>query len=616
MQTLMGEGGIWFTGLTCIGFMALVAWISWAKTRGTVETREGYFLAGRGLGASFIAGSLLLTNLSAEQLIGLNGSAYGYNLSSMGWEVTAAVATVAMALIFLPKYLAGAFTTLPQFLNDRFDPTVRRMSVVLFMLGYGLVTIPSVLYSGSLAVIAFFDVPALAGLGEFEALVAMIVVIGVVGSIYAIFGGLRAVAISDTLNGVGLLIIGVAVPVFGLMALGDGDFGSGLARLTTENPEKLNAIGGPKDPTPFGTLFTGMVFANLFYWCTNQYVIQRTLGASSLAEGQKGVLLSGFFKILVPFLMMIPGVIAFHLYGPGLGSIDEAYPRLISDVLPFWMSGFFLAVLLGAVFSSFNSLLNSAATLFAIDIYGPSRERASGRAVSDADLVRVAKMASLVIALFSFVAAPLLYFAQDGLFQIIRKFTGFYNIPTVVIVMVGLFTRRVPALGAKIVIIFHIIAYGILRFDLAPLLGGLDPALSGGPEGPLSELGDFMGQTSQSFGLNSLFELHFIHQYAVLFVIEVGIMLACGAWKPRKEAWQFTRNEQVDMTEWRFAKPLAATLLNCVLGVYLLFSPLGVANVGGVSGWFGPLIAALLAANAAMWGWAMMREEKPAFASS
>lgn len=543
--------------------MALVGVISWAKTRGTADTKDGYFLAGRGLGATFIAGSLLLTNLSAEQLIGLNGSAYGSNLSSMGWEVTAAIATVAMALIFLPKYLAGAFTTLPEFLNDRFDPTVRRMSVVLFMLGYGLVTIPSVLYSGSLAVIAFFDVPALTGMGDFESLVATVVVIGVIGSIYAVFGGLRAVAVSDTLNGIGLLVIGVAVPVFGLMALGDGDFGAGLARLTTENPEKLNAIGSASDPTPFGTLFTGMVFANLFYWCTNQYVIQRTLGARSLAEGQKGVLFSGFFKILVPFLMMIPGVIAFHLYGPGLGRIDEAYPRLIRDVLPLWMSGFFLAVLLGAVFSSFNSLLNSAATLFSLDVYAPALKRKP----SDAELVRVAKLASLVIALFSFAVAPLLSFAQEGLWQIIRIFTGFYNIPTVVIVIVGLFTRRVPALGAKIVIVFHVIAYGLLRFVYADEV-----------------------------------TLHFLHQYAVLFVIEVAIMLGCGALAPRAQAWRFTRNEQVDMTQWRFAKPLAGTLLSCVVAVYLLFSPLGIASPSGPGAGFAVLLGALVLANGVAWG--------------
>lgn len=550
--------------------MGLVAWISWRKTRGSVDSKDGYFLAGRGLSSVFIAGSLLLTNLSAEQLIGLNGSAYGYNLSSMAWEVTAAVATIAMALIFLPRYLAGAFTTLPEFLNDRFDGDVRRLSVILFMLGYGLVTIPSVLYSGSIAVMQLFNIPELLNLDYFTALVTTVVAIGLVGSVYAIFGGLKAVAVSDTINGIGLLIIGILVPVLGLIALGDGNFGDGMTKLVNDHPDKLNAIGKPDDPTPFGTLFTGMLFANLFYWCTNQYVIQRTLGAASLAEGQKGVLFSGFFKVLVPFMMMIPGVIAFHLYGPGLGSIDQAYPRLIRDVMPVYLAGFFLAVLLGAVFSSFNSLLNSAATLFCLDVYGPMRK---GKA-TDQELVRMAKIASIVIALFSFVVAPMLYFAEQGLWQIIRVFTGFYNIPTVVIVIMGLFTRRVPALGAKLVIAFHVIAYGLLRFVF-------DEDIT----------------------------LHFLHQYAILFGIEILIMLVCGALWPREKAWEFTLNAKVDLTPWRYAKPLAATLFSCVVGLYLLFSSIGVASKDGFGSLFYSLIASIILANIIYWTWARNRPQ-------
>ncbi|MEO1576589.1 MAG: solute:sodium symporter family transporter, partial [Pseudomonadota bacterium] len=385
-------------------------------------------------------------NLSAEQLIGLNGTAYGFNFSSMAWEVTAAFATICMALIFLPRYLAGAFTTLPEFLNNRFDDGVRRMTVVLFLVGYGLITIPSVLYSGSIAVLKLFDVPALLGVSYPQGLLITIVAIGCLGAAYAVFGGLRAVAVSDTINGIGLLIVGVTVPVLGLAMLGEGSVRDGLAVVTTVDTHKLNAIGAATDPTPFGTLFTGMIFANLFYWCTNQYVIQRTLAARNLAEGQKGVLLSGFFKVMVPFMMMLPGTIAFHLYGPDLATIDLAYPTLIRDVLPVWMAGFFLAVLLGAVFSSFNSLLNSAATLFVLDVYAPLK----AQPLSDEALVRVAKIASVVIALFSFAVAPLLQFAPEGLWQIIRIFTGFYNIPIIAIVIVGLFTRRVPALAAKV----------------------------------------------------------------------------------------------------------------------------------------------------------------------
>ena len=545
--------------------MGLVAWISYQKTRGVVDTRDGYFLAGRGLSAVFIAGSLLLTNLSAEQLIGLNGSAYGFNLSSMGWEVTAAFATICMAFVFLPRYLAGAFSTLPEFLNDRFDDDVRRLSVILFMLGYGLVTIPSVLYSGSIAVLQLFDVPELFNIPYSQSLVFTIIAIGSVGAVYAVFGGLRAVAVSDTLNGIGLLLIGIAVPILGLSLLGGGSVAEGLTIITNNNTEKLNAIGSSTDPTPFATLFTGMIFANLFYWCTNQYVIQRTLAAKNLAEGQKGVLFSGFFKVLVPFLMMIPGVIAFHLYGAvggegGLASIDLAYPQLIRDVLPVYAMGFFLAVLLGAVFSSFNSLLNSAATLFCLDVYVPFQEARTDKAVSDRQLLKVAKRASIVIALFSFVVAPLLQFAPDGLWQIIRIFTGFYNIPVIAIVMVGLFTQHVPALGPKLVIGFHIIAYGLLKFVFDPFV-----------------------------------TLHFLHLYGILFFLEVGIMLWVGHLYPRAEAWSFTVNNKVDMQPWRFAVPCATLLMSCVVALYLLFSPIGL--VGGLSEAFWPMILALVSLN-------------------
>ena len=557
------------TLVSCAFFMALVAFISYRQSKDESNSRDGYFLAGRGLSAVFIAGSLLLTNLSAEQLIGLNGSAYGFNLSSMAWEVTAAVATIAMAFVFLPRYLAGAFSTLPEFLNNRFDDDVRRLTVVLFMLGYGLVTIPSVLYSGSIAVLQLFDIPAMFDISYSKSIALTIVVIGSVGGVYAIFGGLRAVAVSDTLNGLGLLLIGIAVPILGLSLLGEGSAVTGLKIIATTNTDKLNAIGSSADPTPFATLFTGMIFANLFYWCTNQYVIQRTLGAKSLAEGQKGVLFSGFFKVLVPFMMMIPGVIAFHLYGgpdsaSGLTSIDLAYPQLIRDVLPNYASGFFLAVLLGAVFSSFNSLLNSAATLFCLDVYEPWKKSRGHTDVSDQHILKVAKIASIVIALFSFVVAPLLQFAPDGLWQIIRIFTGFYNIPVITIVIVGLFTNHVPALGAKVVIGFHVIAYGLLKFVL-----------------------------------DDVVTVHFIHLYGILFGAEVLIMLVIGYFFPVSTPWTYQNIEKVDMQPWRLRVPCATTLISCVIGLYLLFSPVGI--VGGLSQLFLPLVGGLIAVNIAVW---------------
>ena len=544
----MESDQIFFTLLSCVFFMGLVGWISYQKTKGSVDDKDGYFLAGRGLTGIFIAGSMLLTNLSAEQLIGLNGSAYGYNMSAMAWEVTAGFATIVMAILFLPRYLAGAFTTLPGFLKNRFDDDVRRLTVILFMVGYGLVTIPSILYSGSVAVLRLFDVPSLLNINYEPALYLTVLAVGSIGSIYAVFGGLKAVVVSDTINGIGLLIIGLLVPTLGLIVLGDGSFVEGLTIVATTETHKLNAVGSATDPVPFGTIFTGMIFANLFYWGTNQYVIQRTLGAASLAEGQKGVLLSGYFKLLVPFMMMIPGIIAFHLYsnsGQELLSIDLAYPQLVKDVLPLYLSGFFLAVLLGAVFSSFNSLLNSAATLFVLDVYQPLVKSE----LSDAQLIKVAKIASVVIALFSFMVAPLLQYAPEGLWQIIRIFTGFYNIPVIAVVLVGLFTQRVPALGAKIAIIFHVLAYALLKFVLDV-------------------------------------ELNFIHIYAVLFFIEVGIMLLVGHFRPTTTDWTYDNEAKVSLVPWRYAYPASFVLLAGIALSYVLFSPVGLVDGLSDSFWY------------------------------
>lgn len=546
--------------ISCIATLVAVAYVSYRLTRTTVSDRDGYFLAGRGLGAPFIAGSLLLTNLSAEQLIGLNGSAYGYNLSAMAWEVTAAIATIAMAFFFLPRYLKGGFTTLPEFLAQRYDEDARRLSVILFLLGYGLVTIPSVLYSGSVAVLKILNIPELLSLGYMASLWVTVIVIGLTGALYAILGGLRAVAVSDTFNGVGLLIVGVMVPFLGLKLLGQGDFGQGVSRLVQEHPEKLNAIGSAADPVPFGTLFTGMIFANLFYWCSNQYVIQRTLAARSLADGQKGVLLSGFFKVLVPFFMMIPGVIAYHLYGPGLSSIDLAYPQLVKDVFPMWLMGFFLAVLLGAVFSSFNSLINSAATLFTLDVIQPMRRRPLG----DASLIRVAKWLSVLIAITSVAVAPLLQFAPEGLWQIIRIFTGFYNIPMIVIVLVGMTTVRVPGVAVKTVIGFHVVTYGVFQFLLK----------------------DFI-------------DIHFLHLYAILFVLEVGIMLTYGVLRPAAPRRVLQQTVSIDMHPWRHGVACSVTLFSSVIALYVLFSPLGLVGGMGPIFWFVLSVLALI--NAAVW---------------
>lgn len=548
-----------FTLISCAFFIGIVAWYSYYKTKNTVSSSGGFFLGGRGLTGGFIAGALILTNLSAEQLIGLNGQGYQNNLSSMGWEVTAGFSVIILATILLPKYLGGAFTTLPEFINNRFDKQTRLLIVLLFMVGYGFITIPSVLYSGSLAVLQIFDIPHMFHITYEQSIWVIVWIIGIIGMLYAILGGLKAIAISDTLNGIGLLIVGVLVPILGFIALGNGSLLEGMKTIATNHPEKLNAIGSNKDDVPFGSIFTGMIFANLFYWGTNQYVIQRTLGAKSLAEGQKGALFTGFLKILVPFLMMIPGVIAFHLYGSGLKNMDLAYPTLVKDVFPTFLDGFFLAVLLGAVFSSFNALLNSASTLFVYDIY----KVLINNKATDRQMIRISQWFGVILALVTFFISPMLMNAPQGLWTIIRQFTGFFNIPIIAIVLVGIFAKRVPAIAPKIVIISHVIVYYLLIWGL-PMFFKYEMAIN------------------------------FIYIQGVLFVIEVLVMLIIGMINPLAIPFKFSPSPKVDMTPWKYTIPVTVLLLGAIVFTFILFSPIGLAAQHHiVSSWFWPSIVLL-----------------------
>ncbi|MBL4604481.1 MAG: solute:sodium symporter family transporter, partial [Flavobacteriaceae bacterium] len=266
--------------LAFLGFTLLVAIIAYYKSRKTSEsTSDGYFLGGRSLTGVVIAGSLLLTNLSTEQIVGLNGAAFKEGILAMAWETLAAVAMVITAVFLLPRYLKGGITTIPQFLERRYDTTTKAITSGLFLTGYAVILLPIVLYYGALAINTMFDVPAFLGVTENVALWITVWIIGIIGSIYAIFGGLKAVAVSDTVNAVGLLIGGLMIPVFGLWAIGDGSLSDGISTLMNTHPEKFKSLGGEGSSIPFSTIFTGMMLVQLFYWGTNQAIIQRALGA-------------------------------------------------------------------------------------------------------------------------------------------------------------------------------------------------------------------------------------------------------------------------------------------------------------------------------------------------
>lgn len=545
--------------LSFVGFTALVAVISYLATRNTNEkSSDGYFLGGRSLTAGVIAGSLLLTNLSTEQIVGLNGNAYSEGILVMAWETLAAIAMVVTAVFLLPRYLKGGLTTVPQFLARRFDTTTKTITSGLFLTGYVVVLLPIILYSGSVAISGMFNIPEMLGVSHTQSIWICVWGIGIIGSIYAVFGGLKAVAVSDSINAIGLLIGGILIPVFGLVAIGEGSFFDGLSILVAENPEKFDSIGKSTDSVPFATIFTGMMLVQLFYWGTNQQIIQRALGAKNLEEGQKGLLLASFIKILGPLIVVLPGIIAWHLFDGGLESADQAYPMLVGKVLPSSLLGFFAAVLFGAILSSFNSVLNSSVTLFGIDIY----KQHINQEADEKTVVKYGKVFGIFLAFASMFIAPLIANA-GSLFEYLQEVNGIYSIPILTIIVVGYLTKYVPAIAAKIGVVSGSLLYILSQFILKPSM--VENALANAKASGVTDEAALALVEANAYP-------HFLHVMAILFLLNVGIMLLIGKLKPRKEAYVQQYTEQVDITPWKHVKSAGIIICVIVIAIYIYFS--------------------------------------------
>ena len=545
--------------LTFLGFTVLVAVISYLATRKTEESSsDGYFLGGRSLTAGVIAGSLLLTNLSTEQIVGLNGASYQSGLSVMVWETLAAIAMVVTAMFLLPKYLKGGLTTVPGFLARRFDTTTKTLTSVLFLSGYVVVLLPVILYSGSLAISGMFDIPELLGVTHTQSIWICVWGIGIIGSIYAVFGGLKAVAISDSINAIGLLVGGILIPIFGLMMIGDGSLLDGLNILTTENPDKFKSMGGPTDPVPFYTIFTGMMLVQLFYWGTNQQIIQRALGAKNLKEGQKGLVLASFIKILGPIIVVLPGIIAYHLFEGNLENQDSAYPMLVNKVLPDAFVGFFAAVLFGAILSSFNSVLNSSVTLFGIDVY---KEHINKEA-DEKTIVKYGKIFGVILAIAAMFIAPLIANA-GSLFDYLQEINGIYSIPILTIIVVGYLTKRVPAIAAKVGLVSGCLLYIISQFFMQPYF--IDSALAEATASGITDAAALALVKVQAYP-------HFLDVMAILFVLNIIIMLIIGKIKPRATDFVQEYTQQVDIKPWKHVKAAGLGICILVLAIYIYFA--------------------------------------------
>ncbi len=537
---------------TFIFFTALVAVLTWLITRGKgTETDEGFFLAGRSLTGVFIAGSLLLTNLSTEQLIGLNAGAFSEGLSVMAWEVIAGFSLVILALVFLPRYLKSGIATIPQFLEERYGSGVRTLTTAIFIVAYMLILLPFVLYLGARGLSGMLNLEEMLGMNDKQTIWCVIIFIACVGGAYAIFGGLRAVAVSDTFNGAGLLIGGLMITFFALQAAAgtDGGLFGAFSKIKAQNPDAFQSLGKAGEDVHWPTLFSGVLLLNFFYWCTNQQIIQRTFGAKNLAEGQKGVLMAAFFKICAPLILVLPGIIAAYLVTQDEAfaakvddKADRAYGALVATVLPEPFVGFFAAVVVGSILSTFNSVLNSSATLFSLDVYKRLRPGATTK-----QIVRSGQICSLLVAVFAVIAAPTIFYGRDAIFGFFQKLNGVYFIPLLAIICVGMVNKIVNGRAAFITLIVGLVAMSIGTF--------------------------FSGESETSAGWVKDYFKSGYHYMGAVFVSLVFLQLALGA-SGMKLSEPFVQQDAkaVDLTPWKPAPIIGGVLILFAFSLYVIFS--------------------------------------------
>lgn len=428
-----------FLGLTAL--VALATWWRYGKEAKAGDSAQDFFLAGKHLSWPFIAGSLLLTNISAEQIVGMNGA---QNMLQVWWEFGAAAGLLVLAKVLVPMYYKYNCTTTTELLEKRLPngASLRRTVSVLFLLGYMFILLPMVLYTGSRFMKSMFE-PDMS-------ILAISILFALAGLAYAALGGLRAIAISDTYMGVVLLVMGGLVTYFALDRIG-WDF-SGIPA------ERLTLWGAPDSDIPWPTLLTGMVFAHIFYWGTNMLIAQRALAAKDIREAQKGIYAAAALKFLTPFIVILPGIIAFKLYGD---IDDNAYGRLVGDVLPPWLSGAFAAAITGAVLSSYNAGLNSAAALYTVDLHLPMvNPKADGK--------RIGQIVQLVFMLVSLAMVPL-YQNATSIIGTLQQLNGLYSMPVLASFIVAIFVRGANATAIRIALVFGVALYAFFTFAWTPL---------------------------------------------------------------------------------------------------------------------------------------------------
>jgi SSS family solute:Na+ symporter len=419
-----------------LGLFVLAQWVSREESGHRKDARD-YFLAGSSLPWWAIGASLIAANISAEQIIGMSGSGYAIGLGIASYEWMGAITLILVGKFLLPVFLRHRIYTMPQFLEQRYDHNVR-MVMAFFWLGvYVFVNLTSILWLGALAI------NTVAGIDLEYGLVSL----GIFAVAYSIYGGLKAVAFTDIIQVV-LLVLGGLMIAWIMLDQVSGGAGvtAGFAELTSRVPEKFDMILSPDNPhyislPGISVLVGGMWIMNISYWGFNQYIIQRALAAKSIHEAQKGIAFAAFLKLLMPVIVVLPGIAIFAM-DPALDAPDQAYPAAMTQ-LPAGIKGLVFAALLAAIISSLASMINSISTIFTMDIY-----RSIVAEARQKNLVIVGRTVAVTAMIVAMISARPLLGKFDQAFQYIQEFTGFFTPGIVVIFILGMFWKKTTPLGA------------------------------------------------------------------------------------------------------------------------------------------------------------------------
>ncbi len=499
-----------------LAFIGAVVGFSMYKSR-REKTSEDYFLASRGLKWWLIGISIVAANISTEQFVGMAGQGAGsVGLAVSNWQLFGSIGIVIIAFTLLPRFLRAGIYTMPEYLEYRYNSAARAIMALTTVVIYVAVLLTAVLYSGGVTLRTIFEIPLEKGVW----------LIGLIAAVYTVWGGLKAVAWADLFQGLALLVGGVIIFFLGLHACG------GWAEFSSINTDKLHMIlPAEHEKLPWTGVFGGMWIVLVYYCGLNQFIVQRNLAAKTLRDGQLGVIFAGALWLIVPFAIVMPGIMSGQLYGDEMAKADEAFPLLIRNLIPAGLRGFMFAAIAGAVISSLASMLNSASTIFTMDIYN----RMLDRNASQRRLLLLGRVMTLAFVVGGCLLAPMLDDEErfGGVFQYIQQFQGYIWPGVVAAFLFGMMVPKAPGAAGVAALVCGPIIYGAFQW-YAP-------------------------------------ELHFLIQVAITFQLVLMIMGLITFFRPLDKPRELPIREEMEIKTAREVKIAGGAVLAAVAVFYIVF---------------------------------------------